>query len=378
MTFEVITKAIEEHGQAVVEMKEQLGNDMTELKERIGELEQKAVRRGGNGRDIIGGEDGDLAGTLMKSEQFQMLGKGAPSTGRVAMGAVGIKALTNAGLGVVGSTGFDVPAQRAAGIFNQPQRALSLLSVLSTLPVSGPSFEFLQLSGYTNSAAFQALEGDAKQEAAMPTELQQVGIATIAHWIRASTQVLDDAPALSQQIGSLLNYGLLAKLESEIVAGAGGTGKIKGLIDHATPFAPVGSPAPADAIGQAIVELSSNGWAAGVVVLNPKDWFGIASERATTGDGHYLIGSPRDPSPPNLWGVPVVTSPSLAAGAALVLDTSQVAVLDRMQPTILVSREDGSNFTSNLVTILAELRAGLAVFSPGAVLMIDMYAPVTG
>jgi hypothetical protein len=36
------------------------------------------------------------------------------------------------------------------------------------------------------------------------------------------------------------------------------------------------------------------------------------------------------------------------------------------------SREDGSNFTTNMVTTLAELRAGLAVFSPGAVLSVDL------
>ncbi len=36
------------------------------------------------------------------------------------------------------------------------------------------------------------------------------------------------------------------------------------------------------------------------------------------------------------------------------------------------SREDGNNFSTNMVSLLAEGRMGLAVFSPGAVLSVDL------
>ncbi|HCJ29678.1 MAG TPA: phage major capsid protein, partial [Pseudomonas sp.] len=61
--------------------------------------------------------------------------------------------------------------------------------------------------------------------------------------------------------------------------------------------------------------------------------------------------------------------------AALVLDTSQTVLLDRQQVTIEASRVDGNNFRRNLVTILAELRAGLAVYAPSAMRLVQLIAP---
>jgi hypothetical protein len=43
-----------------------------------------------------------------------------------------------------------------------------------------------------------------------------------------------------------------------------------------------------------------------------------------------------------------------------------------MAPILQASRHDGNNFTQNMTTLLAELRAGLAVFSTGAVLSVDI------
>jgi HK97 family phage major capsid protein len=124
-------------------------------------------------------------------------------------------------------------------------------------------------------------------------------------------------------------------------------------------------------IGEAITELQANGWNPAVVILNPTNWGTIQCARGTSNDG-YLMGSPRDPAPPALWSVPVITSASLAVGTAIVLDVSQVALLDRQEIIVATSREDGSNFTTNMVTVLAEGRMGLAVFSPGAVLSVAL------
>ncbi|WP_237720871.1 phage major capsid protein [Pseudomonas asplenii] len=200
-------------------------------------------------------------------------------------------------------------------------------------------------------------------------------MATVAHWTKASVQVLSDAPAFGQKLMSLLEYGVLAKLESEIVAGAGGKGRIKGLVEQGMDFVPSGvadpsTLTPTDRIGAAVVNLQANGWKPGLIIMNPVDWQLISSQKGT--DGQYVLGSPRDPSPLTLWNVPVVLTPSLARNISIVMDPAQAAILDREQPSLLASREDGQNFTTNMVTLLGELRAGLAVFAPGAVLIVDV------
>lgn len=374
---DVILAAINEHG-------ERFQKAHHELRERLGETQQLAE---GLAQEFaaIKSHGGRASGSLLdagpspvaefiKSPQLQAMRDGAPTTGRLTLKSGGLKVLTkaisNSGVGQVGDNAYSVQPDRWSGLGNNAQRRLSLFDVLPSIPVSTGTFEYMQLNGYSNAAATQAKEGDAKAQASVPTTVQTANIATIAHYVRASQQVLDDAPALSLQLTNLLTYGVLAKGEDELINGPGTAGRIKGLLTQATAYATTATTA-ADMIGQAITELQANGWTPSVVVLNPADWFAITSAK-NTGDGAYSMGSPRDPAPPSLWSVPVITSASLAAGTALVLDASQAALLDRQEVVVASSREDGSNFTTNMVTILGEGRLGLAVFSPGAVLSVDL------
>lgn len=372
---DLILKELQTRDVEIKNFSENAVKEITALKDRLIDLEQKGQRRGGNAP--AGGVDavGKMADEFTKSGQFAAMKSGGPTTGRVTVDSVSIKALTNAGQGVTGSTSYSATAQRQPGLHNDPRRDLSLLDYLPSLPATSSTFEYMQLKDYVNTATEQEEEGQQKAESNIDAELETANIATIAHFTRASKQVLDDTPALGQQIGNLLDYGLLEKLEARLISGAGGKGKIKGLIGYAVPHVVVGTLLPVDAIGQAVTAMKTSGWQARLIIMNPNDWFNISSERDA--DGQYVLGSPRDPAPAVLWGVPLITSGSMPAGTVLLLDTSQVAMLDREQPTLMLSREDGNNFTSNMVTLLAELRAGLAVFSTGAVRSVDI-TPAAG
>lgn len=268
---------------------------------------------------------------------------------------------------------LSVPAQHYGVIGNMQRRPLGLLDFLPRLPVTSNSFEFNRLSGYSNAAGYQATEGALKPEASMPTDLATANIATIAHWIGVSEQVLADSPALLAQLRDLMRYGVLQKLEAEIVAGVGGTGKIAGLThasNHTAFTAGSSNDTLADAIAKAAELLDIAGWRAGLAIVHPTDWRIARVERADAGTGPYLAGSWRDPAPPSVWGVPVVTSTAVTAGNFIVCDPSQVLVLDRMQATVELGRTS-DNFVRNVITARAELRASLAVLSPSAVLAGD-------
>ncbi|SEI03571.1 phage major capsid protein, HK97 family [Pseudomonas asplenii] len=411
MSNEIVLKALEDHAKAMEGFRSGIQSDISGIQEQMKNLSHEVdkklgVRKNLSALDVLGGGRGsmtfenvltgditDEAGNLIKrgtmersttkgfigefsgSEQFKSLANGAPSTGRVQVEGVTLKALTNTGQGVAGTTGFDVQPQRAEGVYNDPRRPLTLLDVIPSLPVDSSSFEYMQLQNYVNTAAFQTEEGQQKAESNFEMTPETANIATVAHWTKASVQVLSDAPALGQKLMSLLEYGVLAKLESEIVAGAGGKGRIKGLVEQGMDFVPSGvadpsTLTPTDRIGAAVVNLQANGWKPGLIIMNPVDWQLISSQKGT--DGQYVLGSPRDPSPLTLWNVPVVLTPSLARNISIVMDPAQAAILDREQPSLLASREDGQNFTTNMVTLLGELRAGLAVFAPGAVLIVDV------
>lgn len=268
---------------------------------------------------------------------------------------------------------LDIPAQRAPGFANDPRPRTTLLELIPRLKVTSNSFEYMRLNAYANAADYQLTEGDLKPEASLPTELATANVATIAAWIAASKQVVADAPALQTFVSNLLSFGARRKLETEVIAGVGGAGKISGLTDtgNFTAFTAGAGASLADSVGAAQSSLQAAGWNPNVVVVNPADWNAARMAKAT--DGQYIAGSWRDPAAPSIWGLPVVTNAGITAGNMLVMDTSQVLLLDRMDVTVEVGYAE-DDFIRNKLRILAEVRAGLAVLSPGAVLYGDFSA----
>ncbi len=265
-----------------------------------------------------------------------------------------------------GNNLYSVQAQRGDGLGENAQRRLSVFDTLPKLPMMSNSFEYNTLDSYINAANYQTKEGVAKTQAAMPTELITAPITTIAHFIKLSEQVLADVPSLTAQVTNLLRYGVMAKASAEIISGST-AGKIQGLATLGTVFVTDAALALADAIGGAITSLDATGWQANLVIIHPNDWFAIQSERST--DDEYVAGGWATPNANIIWGVQVITDPAVAEGNPIVLDTTQVAILDRMDARVELGRE-GNDMTTNQITCLAETRIGLAVFSPSAVLVV--------
>ena len=90
-----------------------------------------------------------------------------------------------------------------------------------------------------------------------------------------------------------------------------------------------------------------------LVALNPLDW--LALNVAKGSDGQYLSGSYLGEMPSGMRGLRVVISPAIAAGKALLMDSShsEVIVVDRFSVEI---GTDGNDFTKNLATLLGEIR----------------------
>lgn len=366
MSYELVTKALEQHGDAVNQLKADMKEQISSIGNRLFDVEQKMTAGfPGEQVSLTPFVSGKPIEHFIKSTQLEAMRNGAQSTGRVELKGGAMPVLRKS----ITSANVNVQAERAPGLFNNPQPRLTLLDILPTLPVMTSSFEFMQLTTPANGAAIQTAEGNLKAESTPEFTVKTASVVTIAHWTRASLQILSDAPALEQKLSTLMTYGANAKLENELLNGDGTTGHMNGLLAQSTAFAGTGT--ATDKIGQAVTSLGAAGWSAGVIVMNHLDWFSIASERAT-GDGQYLLGTPRDPSPLSLWGVPVALSAAMPAGCAVVMDPAQVAVLDRQQATVMASREDRDNLVVNMVTLLAELRAGLAVFSIGAVLKVTL------
>ena len=369
---DVILAAINEHGEKFTKSHHALAQQNADTAERLAGLEQdysafkSAGMHGGGGQDAA-----PSAGALFtKSAGYLAMAAGANSTGRVTLEGLSLKSIVNIGAGAGGDSGYSVAPQREQGLFNDPRRTFGLIDLLQTVQMSSSSIDYVRMLGDGPIADYQLTEGATKKQSDVPTELVSASAVTLAHWVRASRQVASDQPSLMAVFDSLLMYGLKRKVEAELINGVGGQGKLLGLLPQATAYVS-SETSVVDKLGDALADLASRGWMPGAIVLNSKDWQAIRSSKSS-GSGEYLIGEPGQPAAPSLWNTPVIATPAIAQGTSLVFDPMQVAIGDRLQPTVLMSTEDGSNFVQNMVTILAEERLALLTFSPASILSVDL------
>lgn len=339
--------------------------EMGSLTERVGDLEKKSARRGGDGQDEVK----SIGEQVLDAEEVKSaLSRGDNFRGRVE---VEVKTITS-GPTTVGSTAGAgtslVPTDRRAGVLELPTRRLTIRDLLTPGRTNSSSIEYVKETLFTNNAAPVA-EGAQKPESDMRFDRTNTAVRVIAHWVQASKQILSDAPMLQSYIDGRLRYGLAYKEEQQLLTGDGTNENLLGLMPQATAFsAPTGAPETTTTIDKlrvALLQAALAEFPATGMVLNPIDWTGIELLKDTT--GRYIIGNPQGTLSPTLWNLPVVATQAMAQNNFLAGAFRLGAqIFDRWDATVLISTEDRDNFIKNMVTILAEERLGLAVYRPQA------------
>jgi HK97 family phage major capsid protein len=334
-----------------------------ELQGRLLEVEQKLAARqeAGPQRAKTIGE------TIVESDEF----KGFKASGAARV-RIGVKAIiTSATTLADGSAGDLVRNDRQAGIVNIPDRRLTVRDLITPGRTTSNAIEYVKETGFTNAAAIQAAEGDAKAASDLQFDLVTSAVRTIAHYVRASKQILDDAPMLQSYIDGRLRYGLAYVEEAQLLMGSGSGANLNGIYTQATAYsAPTVTSAPSldtsiDLLRLAILQAELALYPVTGMVLNPIDWAVIETTKETTGG--YVFANPQGVADPRLWGRPVVSTPAMTVDKFLVGAFKLGAQLfDREDANVLISTEDQDNFIKNLVTIRAEERIGLAVYRPAA------------
>lgn len=335
-----------------------------ELHARLLEMEQKQARR----LDLDASTAKSMGEAFASSDQFKKLAADRRGTAVVGFKSLQLgAAVTNitsspAGTGGVGEA---IAPDRRPGIITPPERKLTVRSLLMPGRTSSNIVQFVQETGFQNMAAAQA-EGQMKAQSDLSMELVDTPVRTIAHWFKASNQVLSDIPLLQSYIDGRARYGLKYEEERQLLAGDGTGVNLLGVIPQATAFDTdllQAGDQQVDAIRRAILQVRMTEYDASGIVLNPVDWALI--ETLKDANGRYLFGNPGSNLQPALWGRPVIDTMAMPAGHFLVGAFDMAAqVFDREDANVQVSTEDGDNFVKNMVTIRAEERLALAVHRP--------------
>ena len=197
-----------------------------------------------------------------------------------------------------------------------------------------------------------------KPQSDLSFEMKTANVRTIAHWFKASKQVLDDVPQLQSYIDGRARYGLLYVEEQQLLAGDGTGQNLLGLIPQATAFneALLGvGDTKIDVIRRAILQVRVAEYRASGIVMSPGDWADI--ELVKDDSGRYIWSNPTVNNGQNLWGLPVVDTNSMPSGEFMVGAFNIAAtVFDRETANVEVSTENEDDFVKNMVTIRAEER----------------------
>lgn len=335
------------------------------LQAQLQSAEQKLaqIEANGAGGDV---KHESFGRQFINSEDFKKFAAQANPRGRVDFSYQA--AITTLTTDADGSAGDLVTATRLPGLIMPPERRLTVRDLITPGRMDGSILEYVKETGFTNNAAPVA-ETVKKAESTMKFDLVSTSAKVIAHFVKASRQILSDASQLASHIDGRLRYGLAYKEEQQLLTGDGTGQNLLGIIPQATaysaPFDPAGTETNIDFIRLAMLQAALAEYPASGIVMHPSDWARIELLKDTT--GRYIIGNPQGTISPTLWGLPVVATQAITVDKFLVGAFRLGAqVFDRWQARVEVATENEDDFVKNLVTILAEERLALAVYRPEA------------
>jgi HK97 family phage major capsid protein len=345
-----------------------------EMKANLEEVEQKVAgfKSGGSQRGQSAGQQ------FVESDEIKSFMSNPTAGKRVGMDVKAI--ISSLTTDADGSAG-DVLEPMRLPILTPVQRRLTVRDLLMPGTTSQGSIQYARESGFTNSAdTHTETGGTTKPQSEIKFEIETTSVTTIAHFVIATRQILDDAPMLRSYIDGRLRYGLKLVEEDQLLNGGGTGTDLEGIYTAATAstanLGVVATPTKIDVIRYAMLQSSLAEYSPNGVVLHPTDWAGIETTKDTA--GAYIIGNPQETATPRLWGLPVVATQAMTLDKFLVGAFDMGAqIFDREGVRVEISTEDASNFRQNLVTILCEERLALAIYRPAAFVKGDFSDQVT-
>lgn len=268
------------------------------------------------------------------------------------------------------------------GVVDKLFQRLTVADLLLSGQTNTPQLIYA-VEGTATSGAAGVAEAGAKPESTLGLTSTTESVKKIATILNISDEMLEDAAQVQSYINGRLSLFIRIEEERQLLRGAG-TNELQGIMNGRG----INIYAGGTAVGNRAVQLfkALNGqrgssllepdW----IVINPTDWETIRLLTDTA--GQYFGGGPfqgpygngRNFEASNIvsgadefiWNKPVIVTGALGAGTALIGTRLGAQVFRKSGISVEATNSHGTNFASDLVTIRAEERLGLAVYRPSA------------
>lgn len=233
---------------------------------------------------------------------------------------------------------------------------LSTASFAGTVEGDAPSVRVPYVP--TDAAASTSIEGATIVEAT-PT-LDEITVTTdkVAQLVKVSREQISQ-PGAAERIARSMARAVTTKADAlylNNVSAPAGLLSTAGLATAGDLGGATGNDvfAAYDAVGA----IENDGGQATHILVNPVDWATLCKIPETSGSAKSILADVHDASRRSLAGVPVIVSRHVTAGAALVLDSSEIiAAYGQLQ----LARSDDFYFDSDSVALRLTFRLGWSV-----------------
>lgn len=322
---------------------------------------------------MVQGQTGDLVDTRSIGERFadNEEVRAYKGTGTVELTFEGVshRAVTTA---TTTNQGALIVPERSTRVGQDIlDRRVYLADLLPSTSISG-AYQYVQdqtpLADLV-SLVTEVAEAGAKPQVGITMGLVDAKIATVAAYTQFTRQSDWDAPMLRDHLDGRLRYALRRRRDQQMISGDGAGANIQGLLFRSgiATYTSAAGMEPAIAIRKAITALELLDSVPEIVVMNPLDGEKVDLVNFATAGLHAVPDIGASVGTRTAWGLTKIHHNGIPQGTALLIDPMCLLILDRMAPQAFLTDSHASNFTSNILTLLLELRMGLALFNPAGI-----------
>lgn len=282
-------------------------------------------------------------------------------------------------------SGGNMPqAQRLEGVNDIAERITVTYPSIPKLTTDRNAIEWVYETAQEGTIAGTA-EGATKDQIDNNFVVSSVSLEKTAAYFKVSTEMLDDVSFMAGWLRNKLIVRLLLSVDNQCLNGDGSNNTVNGLMNQAIAFAPgtfatgqANAVENANAVDVLVVamnqiKLLNQGVSNLTIQMNPTNVAALKMIKvlASATDNRYVTRLLQVGSTLMLDGVPILENNNMAVGSYLVYDSSKATIVEKSSIMVEVGL-DGSDFTKNMRTILAEWRGQLFIQNN------DLNAFVTG
>jgi len=264
-------------------------------------------------------------------------------------------------------SGGDMPqAQRLEGINDIAEREAKSYALFPKLRTAANTIEWVYESGQEGTIDGTA-EGTQKDQIDNDFVVTSVALVKRAAYFKVSTEMLDDVAFMEGWLRNKLIVRLFLDVDNQVLNGNGSAPNLSGILNQATAFAAgtfagtVDSANDADSLVVAANQIRlANHNGALTIMMHPSDVAALKLVKLSASDKRYVERLMMVGSAMSLDGIPIIENTNIAQGDFLIGDFAKGTIVEKSGIEVEIGL-DGSDFTKNMRTILAEWRGQLFV-----------------